>query len=253
MIQVTEAGLDPTTFAGGHSPSGTTTIPPASASTTHPAASHTWSPPLVRSVPLTQTSEHQAGALKNIEHTVALLMEAQLALRKGLIDAQATEKAFPLKVADAPGVALSRRIFVAHGHDNGACETVARFLEKIGFEPIILQEQASQNRTVIEKIEAYHDVGFAIVLLTPDDEGCAKGGKFEPRARQNVLLELGYFMGRLGRDKVCALRRGEVEIPSDFAGVIWVAMDVGNGWKQALGKELHAAGHAIDWNLVMRQ
>lgn len=131
-------------------------------------------------------------------------------------------------------------------------ETVARFLEKVGFQPIILHEQASQNRTVIEKIEANNDVGFAVVLLTPDDEGCAKGGTTEPRVRQNVLLELGYFMGHLGRDKVCALKRGEVEIPSDFAGVVWVPMDSTNGWKQSLSQELQAAGHYIDWNAVMR-
>ena len=70
--------------------------------------------------------------------------------------------------------------------------------------------------------------------------------------RQNVLLELGYFIGRLGRDRVCALKRGNVEIPSDFAGVVWQAFDDGNGWKQALGRELQAAGHMIDWNSVMR-
>ena len=122
---------------------------------------------------------------------------------------------------------------------------------QLGFVPIILHEQANRGGTVIEKIEAYGDVGFAVVLLTPDDEGSVKGGTSEPRVRQNVLLELGYFLGRLGRDKVCALKRGTVEIPSDFAGVVWESMD-GNDWKQALGRELEAAGHEIDWNKVMR-
>ncbi|WP_232443066.1 TIR domain-containing protein [Burkholderia ubonensis] len=75
---------------------------------------------------------------------------------------------------------------------------VARFLERVGFEPIILHEQANQGRTVIEKIEAHGEVGFAVVLLTPDDEGCVRGGEPQLRARQNVLLELGYFIGRLG-------------------------------------------------------
>ncbi|KVN69470.1 hypothetical protein WT15_30835 [Burkholderia stagnalis] len=148
---------------------------------------------------------------------------------------------------------LSNKVFIVHGHDDGARETVARFLEKIGFEAIILHEQASRNRTVIEKIEAYHDVDFAVVLLTPDDVGrSVKEEQLKPRARQNVLLELGYFMGRLGRDKVCALKRGDVDIPSDFAGVVWVTMDSGNGWKQSLGQELEAAGHNVDWNKVMR-
>lgn len=147
---------------------------------------------------------------------------------------------------------FSRKVFIVHGHDDGARETVARFLERIGLEAIILHEQANQGRTIIEKVVAHSDVGFAVVLLTPDDEGCVKGGSPEPRARQNVLLELGYFIGRLGREKVCALKRGTLEIPSDFAGVVWETMDSGGGWRQALARELEAAGHSIDWNKVMR-
>lgn len=147
----------------------------------------------------------------------------------------------------------SNRVFIVHGHDAEARETVARFLGNIGFEPIILHEQANQGRTVIEKVEANADVGFAVVLLTPDDVGRANGDTdLEPRARQNVLLELGYFIARLGRARVCALKRGDVIIPSDFAGVVWTEMDAAGGWKSALGKELQAAGHSIDWNKVMR-
>lgn len=112
--------------------------------------------------------------------------------------------------------ALTNKIFIVHGHDEGAREAVARFLERLGFVPIILHEQANRGRTVIEKVEAHSDVSFAVVLLTPDDEGCVRGGSLEPRPRQNVLLELGFFIGKLGRDRVCALKRGTVEIPSDF-------------------------------------
>lgn len=148
---------------------------------------------------------------------------------------------------------LTNRIFVVHGHDGEARETVARYLEGIGFEPVILHEQANRSRTIIEKIEANRDVSFAVILLTPDDEGCVKGGAPEPRARQNVLLELGYFMAHLGRENICALKRGTVEIPSDFAGVIWEAMDDNGGWKSALARELEAAGHHIDWNKVMKR
>jgi|SRR5208283_205531 len=151
-----------------------------------------------------------------------------------------------------PSRSLSRKVFVVHGHDEGARETVARFLEQLGFEPIILHEQANQGRTIIEKVEAHGDVGFAIVLLTPDDEGCQKGGTPQPRARQNVLLELGYFIGRLGRKHVCALKRGDVEIPSDFGGVVYETYDSSGGWKQALGRELQAIGYEISWNKVMR-
>jgi hypothetical protein len=147
----------------------------------------------------------------------------------------------------------SRRVFIVHGHDGEAREAVARFLSQIGFEPIILHEQASRGRTVIEKVEANSDVGFAVVLLTPDDLGRGKSeATLEPRARQNVLLELGYFIAKLGRSNVCALKRGEVNIPSDFAGVVWESMDAAGGWKARLGKELEAAGQEVDWNKVMR-
>jgi hypothetical protein len=147
----------------------------------------------------------------------------------------------------------SKRIFIVHGHDGEARETVARFLSQIDLEPVILHEQANRGRTVIEKVEANSDVGFAIVLLTPDDVGRAQGDTdLEPRARQNVLLELGYFIAKLGRDRVCALKRGEVNIPSDFAGVVWEEMDSSGGWKAKLSRELEAAGQDIDWNTVMR-
>lgn len=147
-----------------------------------------------------------------------------------------------------PSLPISNKVFIVHGHDAEVRESVARFLERIGLQAIILHEQANQGRTVIEKVEANGDVGFAVVLLTPDDIGCAKGGEPEPRARQNVLLELGYFIGRLGRSRVCALKRGELEIPSDFAGIVWESMDSGSGWKLSLARELKAAGHQVDLN-----
>jgi predicted nucleotide-binding protein len=146
---------------------------------------------------------------------------------------------------------LSLKIFIVHGHDEGARQTVARFIERIGFEAIIPSEQANQGRTVIEKIEAHGDVGFAVVLLTPDDVGGKNPDVLRPRARQNVLLELGYFIGLLGRKQVCTLAKGDLEIPTDFAGVVWQSLDDGGAWKTALARELKAAGYPIDWNKVM--
>ncbi|MDA8089955.1 MAG: nucleotide-binding protein [Nitrospiraceae bacterium] len=158
-------------------------------------------------------------------------------------------------IADSPKTSaqtLSRKVFIVHGHDEGAREAVARFLEKIGFQAIILHEQPNQGRTVIEKVEAHGEVGFAIVLLTPDDEGCKVGDKPRLRPRQNTLLELGYFIGRLGRSKVCTLATSKtMELPTDFAGVVWENFDMSGAWKQALGRELKAAGYDIDWNKVM--
>jgi predicted nucleotide-binding protein len=196
----------------------------------------------------TQEALLQKERQENIDRAIVFIESAQAALRADLTDFTHQLSV----VTDEPALLptpLSRRVFVVHGHDEAARETVARFLEKIGFEAIILHEQANQGRTVIEKIEAQSDVKFAVVLLTPDDEGrSVKEDELKPRARQNVLLELGYFIGRLGRDKVCALKRGDVDIPSDFAGVVWEKMDGGNGWKMSLGRELKAAGYEIDLN-----
>lgn len=146
----------------------------------------------------------------------------------------------------------ARKVFVVHGHDESVRESVARFLEKLGFEALILHEQANQGRTIIEKVEAHGDVGFAVVLLTPDDEGNANGQPARPRARQNVILELGYFLGRLGRSRVMALKQGDLEIPSDFHGVVYEPFASGGAWKGALARELQAAGFDIDWNTVMK-
>lgn len=143
-----------------------------------------------------------------------------------------------------------QKVFLVHGHDEGARETVARFLERLGLEAIILHEHASGNRTIIEKIEHYSDVGFAVVLLTPDDVGTVANetNSLNRRARQNVILELGYFIGKLGRSNVCALKKGEVELPSDFLGVVYIPLDEGSGWKLQVAKELRAARFEIDMN-----
>jgi predicted nucleotide-binding protein len=181
-------------------------------------------------------------------HSIALLNQAVSGLEEEIAERESSTSK-PAVVA--PQRALERKVFVVHGHDEGAREAVARFLERIGFEAVILHERASRNRTVIEKVEAHGDVGFAVVLLTPDDEGCTKGGTPKPRARQNVVLELGYFIGRLGRDQVCVLKRGEVETPSDFVAVVYEHFDASGGWHRALGRELQDAGFEIDWNKVM--
>jgi len=144
----------------------------------------------------------------------------------------------------------NRRVFIVHGHDESARETVARFLEKLHIEVIILHEQVNLGMTIIEKLEKYSDVGFAVILLTPDDEGrkAAEGEVLEPRARQNVILELGYFVGKLGRNRVVALHSGSLELPSDYLGVVFVSLDPGGGWRLGLAKELKHVGFPIDMN-----
>ena len=146
---------------------------------------------------------------------------------------------------------VSNKVFVVHGHDGEAKEATARVLEKLGLDAIILHEQSSEGRTIVEKLEHYSDVGFAVVLLTPDDLGRAKDAtELKPRARQNVLLELGYFVGLLGRNRVCALRRTDVEIPSDYDGVVYTDYDNAGRWRYDLARELKAAGYDIDLNKI---
>ncbi|HEY0021649.1 MAG TPA: nucleotide-binding protein [Longimicrobium sp.] len=147
----------------------------------------------------------------------------------------------------------TNRAFIVHGHDDAAREGIARFLERLGVEPIILHEQVNEGRTIIEKLEHHSEVDFAVVLLTPDDVGAtaAKRDALQPRARQNVVLEMGYFAGKLGRRHVCAVIRGDVELPSDMLGVVYVSMDAGGAWKLMLAKELKAAGFVVDMNRAM--
>jgi predicted nucleotide-binding protein len=136
-----------------------------------------------------------------------------------------------------------------HGHDAGAKEAVGRFLEKLGLEAIILQEQPDQGRTIIEKFEARAaEVSFAVIILTPDDLASVAGVESPQafRARQNVIFKLGYFAGKLGRGRACLLRRGDVEIPSDLFGVIYTEMDSREGWKIKLARELRAANLEFD-------
>jgi predicted nucleotide-binding protein len=112
--------------------------------------------------------------------------------------------------------------------------------------------QANKGQTIIEKLEHHSEVSFAVVILTPDDVGGPKGGTTQARARQNVIAELFYFIGILGRSKVCALVKGEIEIPSDIGGVVYVPFDSHGGWKTKLLRELEAAGHTIDWGVALR-
>lgn len=144
------------------------------------------------------------------------------------------------------------KVFIVHGHDGEAKQAVARFVEKIGLEAIILHEQANSGKTIIEKIEANSNVGFGIVLYTPCDLGASQEKKDElkPRARQNVIFEHGYLIGKIGRENVCALVKGDIETPNDISGVVYIKMDEADSWKYAVGKEMKACGYDIDLNKI---
>lgn len=139
----------------------------------------------------------------------------------------------------------NEKVFIVH---DLAKEEMARFLEKAGLNPIILHEQASSSQTIIEKIESYSDVGYAVVLYTPCDVGGKQSSELElkSRARQNVVFEHGYFIGRLGRSRVSAFLKGDIEAPNDISGVVYIDLDSRGAWKIDLAKELKNAGYTIN-------
>jgi len=151
---------------------------------------------------------------------------------------------------------MEQSVFIVHGRDEEMKQSVARALEKLGIEAIILHEQPNKGRTVIEKFLDYGEIAsFAIVLLSPDDlafekDDEPKDAKF--RARQNVVLELGFFLGKLGRDRVVAIHReaDRFEMPTDYSGVLFVPYDRRGTWQFEMVRELKEAGYQADANLL---
>ena len=135
------------------------------------------------------------------------------------------------------------RVFVVHGQNETARGQVVSFMEAFGLEAIVLHDQPNMGRHLLTKfIEEAELVTFAVVLMTDDDVGGLKGSTLIPRARQNVILELGYFLSHLGQPRVCALITPGLETPSDFDGIVYIRMDGEGRWKAELKRELQAAG-----------
>lgn len=203
-----------------------------------------------------KTGSYPMGAPEEFwENRRAENLQTQLERLDGLVELLRTE--FSLDIGSerkSSNIGVGNRIFVVHGKNEKAVIESARFMEKLGLEAIILREQPNKGRTIIEKFEDYSDVGFAVVILSADDKGGPIDSPYEeqkPRSRQNVLFELGYFIGKLGRGRVCALYEEGVEIPSDYSGVLYVPMDSNGAWKLELAKEMKAAGLAVDMNLAI--
>jgi len=174
--------------------------------------------------------------LAEIESVVSLL---GLASEKGAAE--------PMPPREPAG---DRRILVVYGRNEEIKEKVARFLMKLGLEPVLLDEQAARGRTLIEKLEGESPVAFAVVLLTADDVGAlasqSQSHDVRLRARQNVILELGFSLGKLTRRRVCALYEAGVELPSDFHGVEYTSIDAAGAWRAKLARELHEVGLRFD-------
>lgn len=190
------------------------------------------------------TSGYRPAGVKKV---IAILEAAksELALREELSQV-VRGNGSPQEHADSS----QRSVFIVHGHDEARKHELFRVLNDVtDARPIILHEQASGGRTVMEKLEAYAAAaGFAVALLTADDIGRAKGSDADnQRARQNVIFEAGYFAGRLGRDRVVLLHEEDVELPSDLHGVAYVALDAAGAWKMKLTHELSSAGVHVNW------
>lgn len=152
----------------------------------------------------------------------------------------------PFASATTSPIISTNRVFIVHGHDGELKHAVARLVEKQGLGAIILSEQANKGKTIIEKFEENSDVSGAICLFTADDLGRAKAASDEqPRARQNVVFEAGYFMGKLSRSRVVIIAESGVELPSDMQGIVYTNK---NNWEVDVLKELKAMGYAVDFN-----
>ncbi len=198
----------------------------------------------------TPPHEIREGIDRGRKSAIALLEGEVHALKESL---QYSPASAPVESADrSVSQAASDEIFVVHGHDDAAKNEVARFIQQAGLRPVILHEQPNKGKTVIEKFEGYGGAaGFAVVVLTPDDVGGPDAANLHPRARQNVVGEMFWFAGKVGRERVCALKKGDLEIPSDFAGVVYTEMDDRGAWKAELLRELRAAGYQVDWEKAL--
>lgn len=192
--------------------------------------------------------------LNSGERVAAFMESLKLDIQAGDYDPPSLEQQPSTPLPESTTMPKSNaRVFIVHGHDHLMLREVELFVGKLGLDAVVLMDQANRGMTVIEKIETYTDVDFGIVLYTPDDMGASKSdadqGKLKPRARQNVVLEHGYLMARLGRGRVMFMSAGDgLETPSDIHGVVWTPGD-GN-WQMSLLRELQAAGMSVDTSRI---
>lgn len=185
-----------------------------------------------------------------LETTLRFLQSLQADIEKLTMPLTATDP-----TTETPTAALERdKIFVVHGRNLGIRHAVCDFLRGLEKEPLVLAELPSGGRTLIEKFEHYATYAtYAIILLTPDDIGGLKtSSDAQNRARQNVIFELGYFIGKFGRGHVCLMSTPDVELPSDLNGVVYVPIDEQNQWGWQLVHEFLHAQIALDVASVAR-
>jgi predicted nucleotide-binding protein len=208
------------------------------------------SSPVAAALDVSSFQKLTPGSGEGVSPLVSVLKDIESRLGALEVRARTTEK-------DSTGPNYSRRVFVVHGHDGELKNELARLLQKLDFEPVILHERPDRGQTIISKLTGeMGDVGFAFVILTPDDLGAVSGktADLKPRARQNVIFEHGLFVGHLSPSRVCAIRRGDVETPSDVHGVLYKTISEGNSIASIaleIVDELKAAGYVVDANRLL--
>lgn len=198
----------------------------------------------------TSSYEIRKGVERGRLHAISILQGEIDALKEDISFLTSETTVHIEQTKQAPKTAaLSKEVFIVHGRDDAAKTAVARLIERAGLEAVILHEQPNGGRTIIQKFEDHGSAaGFAIVVLTPDDVGGLDKDSLQPRARQNVIGEMFWFAGRLGRERVCALKKGLLELPTDFAGVGYTDMDDSGAWKSEVLRELQHAGYKdLNW------
>lgn len=192
------------------------------------------------------------GGVINVYDTGKVTVQAKPALKKVIEELLADEIGDGIRPAS--GQPSSRKVFVVYGHDTRTRTDLEAMLRRWNLDPLILEQLPSEGQTIIEKLEKYtnEDVCYAVVLATPDDIGYKKGEQenAKQRARQNVVLELGLLLAKLGRDRVAILKpRTEepFENPSDIDGLIYIPyVDTVADARIQLAKEMNKKGISVD-------
>jgi predicted nucleotide-binding protein len=171
---------------------------------------------------------------------------------EGLLPDDFYRHVFPLvkRVSDK---IYPRRIFIVHGHDLHARDSLVDVLRRLKFEPIVLADEPGKSRTIIEQLENNTlNIGFGFIIYSPDDIGRSKAGMDKPRTRQNVVFEHGLLIGLLKRERTCALLLGELEEPSDIKGMLYVQVNDIKGEGLKIARVLKDAGYLVDISALVK-
>ncbi len=169
-----------------------------------------------------------------------------------------TEKPLaPAQPVISASASTPRRIIVVSGTDEVMKQALTKALTKLWLAPVVMQEEPSQGRKIVEHFQDYADVGFAVVLLSPDDYTYPKAEAATKRKlspQQDVIFLLGFLLGKLGKSKVLVFYKESADfaVPLDFEGVKFTAFDDRDSWKLALIRELTNCVYSVDADRILK-